>query len=307
MAVKKRKQRQYKAEKRLKETERKRKYRNKVKTNSQATPINDLENSFSNRMQKSRAVQSVKQALPTTTNKRVAVMASYLDNKHSPTVKSLEKFNFVVSQEDKTNTQLGNAVINDIRELVDQTKNLRSDCARTTLSVIAASTSGLNVQKEHKKCLLAKKIDLPLKRLSTGKRVRTQIFNSEKSCWTFIERKTRNDCISDEIRKLAYNFWIDPNNSRPSGNKNDMKRVRIVPKQFSKHLIYILDKPQTEVFTRHPDIKMSQRTFERLKPYFDRAARPKYRITCCCRYHVEARSLFLKSMEFRKKYYSKYF
>jgi hypothetical protein len=64
-------------------------------------------------------------------------MASYLDNKHSPTVKSLEKLNFVVSPEDKTNTQLGNAVINDIRE----------DCARTTLSVI---TSDLNVQKEHK-------------------------------------------------------------------------------------------------------------------------------------------------------------
>jgi hypothetical protein len=32
------KQRQDKAEKRLKETERKRKYRNKVKTNSQTTP-----------------------------------------------------------------------------------------------------------------------------------------------------------------------------------------------------------------------------------------------------------------------------
>jgi hypothetical protein len=78
-AVKKRKQRQDKAEKCLKETERKRKYRNKVKTNSQTTPINDLENSFSNRMQKSRAVQSVRQALPTTPKKRVAVMASYLD------------------------------------------------------------------------------------------------------------------------------------------------------------------------------------------------------------------------------------
>ena len=35
-------------------------------------------------------------------------MASYLDNKHSPTVKSLEKLNFVVSPEDKTNTQHGN-------------------------------------------------------------------------------------------------------------------------------------------------------------------------------------------------------
>ena len=106
-------------------------------------------------------------------------MASYLDNKHSPTVKSLEKLNFVVSPEDKNNTQLGNAIINDIRELVDQTNNSRSDCARTTLSVIAASTSGLNVQKEHKKSLLAKKIGLPLQRLSTGKRVRTQMFTSE--------------------------------------------------------------------------------------------------------------------------------
>jgi hypothetical protein len=74
-------------------------------------------------MQKNRAIQSVKQALPTTHKKRVAVMASYLDNKHSPTVKSLEQLNFVVSPEDKINTQLGNAVINDIRELVDQTKN----------------------------------------------------------------------------------------------------------------------------------------------------------------------------------------
>jgi hypothetical protein len=55
-AVKKRKQRQDKAEKHLKETERKRKYRNKVKPSSQTTPINDHANSFSNRMQKSRAV-----------------------------------------------------------------------------------------------------------------------------------------------------------------------------------------------------------------------------------------------------------
>jgi hypothetical protein len=41
------------------------------------------------------------------------------------------------------------------------------------------------------------------------------------------------------VWKLAYNFWIDPNNSRPYGSKNDMKRVRIGPKQFSKHPIYI--------------------------------------------------------------------
>ena len=38
----------------------------------------------------------------------------------------------------------------------------------------------LNVQKEYKKSLLAKKIGLPLQRLSTGKRVRTQMFTSEQ-------------------------------------------------------------------------------------------------------------------------------
>ncbi|CAC5397365.1 unnamed protein product [Mytilus coruscus] len=47
---------------------------------------------------------------------------------------------------------------------------------------------------------------------------------------------------------------------------------------------------------------MNQRTFERLKPFFVRAASPKDRLTCCCRYHVEAKSLFLKCMEFRKKH-----
>ncbi|CAC5425214.1 unnamed protein product [Mytilus coruscus] len=47
---------------------------------------------------------------------------------------------------------------------------------------------------------------------------------------------------------------------------------------------------------------MNQRTFERLKPFFVRAASPKDRLTCCCRYHVESKSLFLKCMEFRKKH-----
>ena len=50
-------------------------------------------------------------------------MASYLDNKHSHTVQSLKKFNFVVSPEDKTNTQLGNAVINDIKDSLSEEQN----------------------------------------------------------------------------------------------------------------------------------------------------------------------------------------
>ena len=57
---------------------------------------------------------------------------------------------------------------------------------------------------------------------------------------------------------------------------------------------------------KYPEIHISQRAFERTKPYFIRAARPKDRITCCCRYHVEAREVFNRCMTFRKKYAPSY-
>ncbi|CAC5377828.1 unnamed protein product [Mytilus coruscus] len=145
----------------------------------------------------------MKRALPTTPKKRVAVIATYLDNKHSPTIQSLEKLKFVVTAEEKTDIQLGNAVLNDLKEIVDLAKFSRSDSVRTALSVIVASTSGKNITKERKKTLLSRKLGLPLKRLSKGKRVRTQIFTSEKSCWTYIERKTRKNAITDDVKKIA--------------------------------------------------------------------------------------------------------
>jgi hypothetical protein len=70
------------------------------------------------------------------------------------------------------------------------------------LSVIAASTSGLNVQKEHKKSLLAKKIGLPLKRLSTGKRVGTSL---KTSVWGL---SNIHVYIYGMLCKL---FWADTN------------------------------------------------------------------------------------------------
>ncbi|VDI65584.1 Hypothetical predicted protein [Mytilus galloprovincialis] len=198
------------------------------------------------------------------------------------------------------------AVIHDLHEIVDKTKLLRTDGEITGFSIITASTNGSNVQNEKKKVLLAKKIGLPVKRISGGKNVRAKILSSEESCWKYIQRKTRKDAISPEIKKIAYDFWLHPDNSRPSPNKTDIKRVRIAPKQFSKHTIHILDKTQTEIFhefkIKYPEISMNQRTFERLKPFFVRAASPKDRLTCCCRYHVEAKSLFLKCIEFRKKH-----
>ncbi|CAG2192156.1 unnamed protein product [Mytilus edulis] len=132
------------------------------------------------------------------------------------------------------------------------------------------------------KVKVARNLGLPAKTLAKGRKSRTRVLQTEKSSWTYTLRKSRSDAMSEDEKKTAYNFWLSPSISRPTGNKKDIKRKLL------------------EFQTTHPDIKIKQRKFENLKPYFVRAARQQDRSTCCCRYHIEARSIFKKCMEFRK-------
>lgn len=51
----------------------------------------------------------------------------------------------------------------------------------------------------------------------------------------------------------------------------------------------------------HPYVQISKRSFQKCKPFFIRASKPKYRITCCCRYHLEIKYVLKSCMEFRRK------
>ena len=139
------------------------------------------------------------------------------------------------------------------------------------MNIISASVSGEAVQKIRSKLSLAK----------------------------------TSDALSDEDRKLAHDFWCSPENSHPTGNKNDVKRVRIGPNTYSSHPVRILEKSQSEVYSdlkmKHPNIKMSQSLFFlRCKSYFVRQASKKDRMTCCCRYHLEMKYVFKSAMSVRK-------
>jgi hypothetical protein len=46
-----------------------------------------------------------------------------------------------------------------------------------------------------------------------------------------------------------------------------------------------------------PNINVSQRVFERCKPFFVRSSNKKDRVTCCCRYHLEIKYVFKCVME----------
>ena len=152
-----------------------------------------------------------------------------------------------------------------MRHFITQTKQKRCNDGRNVMHVLSASVSGEKIFNGEKS-KAARKLGLQPRRLSNGQRVRTSVLRSEKSCFEFTKRKTRSDMTSDEVKKLVYDFWISPAASRTSDNKNDVKRIRICPKEYISHQIHLLEKTQTEVFldfkTKYPDLKMSQRLFE---------------------------------------------
>jgi hypothetical protein len=68
--------------------------------------------------------------------------------------------------------------------------------------------------------------------MSGGKAVRHKVLTTENSSWNLTKRKTMSDKISDKDIETAYTFWVEPQTSRPTGNKSDVKRVRLGPKLY---------------------------------------------------------------------------
>ena len=101
-----------------------------------------------------------------------------------------------------------------------------------------------------------------------------------------------------------YDFWLSPGISHPTGNKSDIKRERLGPNIYASHMAQVIEKTQIDAYidfvAKYPDIKIGQRTFDKLKPFFVRPASEKDRNTCCCRYHIESNLLFKSCMKFRK-------
>jgi hypothetical protein len=296
--------------KRLCRREKKRVYREKRQKAQDVTACNDHATTFeyTSRMQKHRAANKLRRAMPATPNRRISALAAYLTlskNPKSPTVDSLEKLNILKTASDRVSCNIAQSIVCDVKQALDQTKRRRSNDNDTARNVIIAAVSGQNVAGKRLKIAVAKQLGLPPRRMTGGVRLRTRVLTSEHSCWTVTHRKTKANALSEDHKKTAYNFWTSSQVSRPTGNKRDVKRERLGPKLYASHMVQVLEKTQTETYidfkSAHPDIKMSQRSFESCKPFFVRAVRAQDRNTCCCRYHTEFKSLFTQCMSEREK------
>lgn len=105
-------------------------------------------------------------------------------NAHSPTVKLLQNCKIIPSPEEKESATLQLSVLCDIKESVSKLKLKRCDKAREAMDFLTASFSGENVKKSRAKSSLAKKLGLPIRRISKGYKVRTKILHSELSSFT---------------------------------------------------------------------------------------------------------------------------
>ena len=198
-------------------------------------------------------------------------MVAYLQNSNSPTVRKLQSSEVISSPEEIEEHKTSKALTEDLKTVIDNCKRKRSDDSLKTMNVIISSVSGEKISDNKCRKKLARKLGLPVRRVSRGHTIRTRILKSEKSSWTYTNRKTRSDAITPDTKKRIYEFWCKPGISRPTGNKADIKRVRIGPKIYSSHMTHILEKTQTDVYLdfigENPSIKIAQRMFERCKPY----------------------------------------
>lgn len=210
-------------------------------------------------------------SLPQTPNKRKQVVAAYLANEKSPTVKQLINTHVVVSPMEREKISLAKCLIEDIRSVVKKSKSSRSAESLMCMNSVVASVSGKSIEKSKKKTHLAKSLGLPARKIRGGKRIRTEVLKAEKCSWSVTKTKTRTDDIAQSDKKLAYDVWLSPNISRPTGNKKDIKRIRTGTKKYTAHMIHVLEKTQLETYNdfkkAHPTIKMSLKTSERCKPF----------------------------------------
>jgi len=149
-------------------------------------------------------------------------------------------------QGEQDKEQIENTITENIRESLQTLKTCRSKEARAAMQAISTAASSTTATKG-KTSAVAKRLSVGRKRIGRASALRTKCLSGENASWVCTEVATRHG-IAEELRKAASDFWTRPGTSRPTGNKNDIKRNRIGPKTYVEHEILILEKSQSEVY-----------------------------------------------------------
>lgn len=243
---------------------------------------------FQNRMAKARALKKTTQVLPKTPQKKAELVETISSSPR--TKKILEKKGFIKTPEEAKETTALRALAADITEGVQQLKNCGSKDNRAAYSAFKSLAFGENVSKCRAKKSLSKLVNVGQKSVRNAVKERAKILAGERKSWLYTKRRVRRDALSEEDGKKIFSYWTYTA-SRPTGDKKDLAKQRIGKQEYVHHAKHVLEKTQTEAFLEfqelHPEVKVKQRKFESLKPFFVRQAKERDRRSCLCRKHVE--------------------
>ena len=220
----------------------------------------------------------MKTTLPASPAKKAAVLESLVSSPR--TRKQLENRGVVTTTEEQ-------------RE-VAKLKALASDISSGLAKVI---------KKSRAKRSLGKLVNLNEKNISKAIKLRESILKGDTPSWLYTKRKVRQDAISEEDAKKVFNYWAHTA-SRPTGDKKDVLKQHIGKEEHVKHKACV-GKTQTDAFREflelHSEVKIRQRKFESLKPFFVKQAKERDRRSCLCRKHVEMQIVFKSCTKYRKE------
>ena len=257
---------------------------------------------FPSRMAKKRAVDRAKRALPNSPGKKTEVLVALLDSPR--TRQSLSESTLINSTEQEGDLKMARTLISDVSSVVEAAKYRRSDGARASMCIGLSMLCGSSIAEGNMRKRLSEALNINRRRVAMSVAQSTSVLCDKDALWRLTKKKTRSDAIPDQDKQLAQDFWSSPGVSRPTGNKKDIKREHVGPKQDIFHEKQVLEKTQTEVYkefkVKYPHVRMGQRAFESCKPFYVIEAKTQDRQSCCCHAHVEIRMLFKACMAFRR-------
>ena len=281
--------------------ERVRKYREKKQTASQEEDNSVNSPGFANRTSKKHATDKVKKALPSTPRKKAEVVQTIA--KSPRTCKILSASGLLKTPEEEKETETLRALASDISEGLNEVKRSGSNEKRAVFKAFKSLAFGEKIKKAKAKKSVGKLVNLGEKSIGKAIQHREKNLKGEVENWLYTKRKVRGGALTDEDSKVIYDYWTNTA-SRPTGDKKDFAKNRIGKNDYIHHAKHVPEKTQTEAFiefsTLHPEIKVKQRKFESLKPFFVKQAKERDRKSCLCRKHVETQLVFSACMKFRK-------
>lgn len=125
------------------------------------------------------------------------------------------------------------AMATDLSGVIEVLKHDKKKESQAAFGAMKLLAFGETVKKKRLTSSVSKPVSLNRRSISKGIKHRAEVLEGDEPSWLFTKRKPRIDSVK-EVKQTICQFWT-VEASRPTGDKKDLVRKRIGPKQYLVH------------------------------------------------------------------------